>query len=286
MKNEKKTIAGIYKITNVINGHAYIGQSTNIKKRWQGHKQNSRNINSRNYNLAIYAAIRKYGLEYFDFTVLEECAVEELSDREIYWIKYYDTYHNGYNQTMGGEGCNIDMPENIAKVIDDLKKSKLSFTEIAQNNGVSISLVSRINSGENWHDDELTYPIRDTSSKRKVCPICGGKKSESSKMCKNCRNKKMSDEKCEKIGTGKCLACGTSVRKTSTYCLSCYKKQQAKNIPSKDALIEDLLILPMVQIGKKYGVSDKAVVKWCKKYNLPSKRKEIEQFRKEYMSEN
>ena len=132
MKNEKKkTITGIYKITNVINGHAYIGQSTNIKKRWQGHKQNSRNINSRNYNLAICAAIRKYGLEYFDFTVLEECAVEELSDKEIYWIKYYDTYHNGYNQTMGGEGCNIDMPENIAKVVDDLKKSKLSFTEIA-----------------------------------------------------------------------------------------------------------------------------------------------------------
>ena len=82
------------------------------------------------------------------------------------------------------------------------------------------------------------------------------------------------------------MACGTSVRKTSTYCLSCYKKQQAKNIPSKDALIEDLLILPMTQIGEKYGVSDNAVRKWYKKYGLPTKEKDIKQFRKEYVSEN
>ena len=175
----------IYKHECLENHKVYIGQTCqNINRRWrdgEGYKHSPR----------FYSAILHYGWKNFTHEILEDnLTAEAANEREQYWIKYYDTYHNGYNQTMGGEGCNIDMPENIAKVIDDLKKSKLSFTEIAQNNGVSISLVSRINSGENWHDDELTYPIRDTSSKRKVCPICGGKKSKSSKICKNCRNKK------------------------------------------------------------------------------------------------
>ena len=42
----------------------------------------------------------------------------------------------------------------------------------------------------------------------------------------------------------------------------------------------------MTQIGEKYGVSDNAVRKWYKKYGLPTKEKDIKQFRKEYVSEN
>jgi len=34
--------------------------------------------------------------------VIEECPKEKLDEREIYWIKFYDSYNNGYNLTKGG----------------------------------------------------------------------------------------------------------------------------------------------------------------------------------------
>ena len=46
--------------------------------------------------------MRKYGIENFTFSVIEECSQEQLNEREIYWIEYYDTYKNGYNSTLGG----------------------------------------------------------------------------------------------------------------------------------------------------------------------------------------
>jgi hypothetical protein len=48
--------------------------------------------------------------------------------------------------------------------------------------------------------------------------------------------------------------------------------------PERDQLKEDIRTLPMVQVGKKYFVSDNAVRKWCKTYNLPSKVSEIKKY--------
>ena len=63
-------------------------------------------------------------------------------------------------------------------------------------------------------------------------------------------------------------------------CKTCYLKYLTKNIPPKEDLIELLLTTPMTKIGEYFGVSDNAVRKWCKKYNLPFKKKEIMEFRK------
>ena len=101
---EDKNI-GIYSITNVINGKRYIGQSTNIKKRWQKHHTEYKNPKANTYDYPIYKAIRKYGLEYFDFQVLEYCDADKLNEREVYWIDKYDTLNDGYNQTWGGSSC-------------------------------------------------------------------------------------------------------------------------------------------------------------------------------------
>lgn len=92
---------GIYKITNLINGHSYIGQSCNIEKRWERHRYYT---SSSDKNKILYKAFQKYGIENFSFEIIEECLVTELNEREIYWIKYYDTYYNGYNATLGGGG--------------------------------------------------------------------------------------------------------------------------------------------------------------------------------------
>ena len=94
---------GIYKITNKLNGHIYIGLSKNIEERWKKHCQKYKNPNDKEYKKYLYRAFRKYGIDNFTFEVIEECEEKELCNREIYWISYYDSYANGYNETPGGE---------------------------------------------------------------------------------------------------------------------------------------------------------------------------------------
>jgi len=66
----------------------------------------------------------------------------------------------------------------------------------------------------------------------------------------------------------KCNICGDTCSSGAKLCMSCYLKIKAKNIPSK-VLLESLVYeKPCSIIAKDYGVSDKAVEKWCKKYNI------------------
>ena len=67
---------GIYKITNLINGHIYIGQSINIERRFREHKNGS--------ELIVDKAIKKYGVENFSFDIIEECSECMLDERERY----------------------------------------------------------------------------------------------------------------------------------------------------------------------------------------------------------
>lgn len=92
---------GIYKITNKINGKVYIGQSVCIEHRWNQHKSDARLYKS---YAPLYCALRKYSIENFSFDVLEECQQEKLNEKEIYWIKYYDSTNKekGYNIKSGG----------------------------------------------------------------------------------------------------------------------------------------------------------------------------------------
>lgn len=51
--------------------------------------------------------MNKYGIENFSFEIVEECKKDELSNKEKYWIEYYNTTPpNGYNLTKGGDGGN------------------------------------------------------------------------------------------------------------------------------------------------------------------------------------
>lgn len=94
---------GIYKITNKENKNAYIGQSIDIGRRLSQHFSEAFKKNRGDYNTVLHKAIRKYGREAFETAILEECSLEELEEKEVYWISYYDTYRNGYNMTIGGK---------------------------------------------------------------------------------------------------------------------------------------------------------------------------------------
>lgn len=78
------------------------------------------NPNVNLYNGHFYKALRKYGVENFTFQIIELCRQDELNEREIYWIKYYDSFNNGYNQTIGGENViKIDREEFINYYINE-----------------------------------------------------------------------------------------------------------------------------------------------------------------------
>lgn len=90
----------IYKITNDINNKIYIGKTCNsLNYRWQQHFDAYTK-----YDWHIYRAMRKYGFTHFNIEIIEECSDDILNDREKYWIEYYDSYNNGYNSTLGGDG--------------------------------------------------------------------------------------------------------------------------------------------------------------------------------------
>ena len=98
----KEKICGIYCIENLVNHKKYIGQSVNIYTRWGIHKSELRYNNHENPHMQ--SAWNKYGEENFKFYILEECEASMLDDREIFYISYYDTYNQGYNLTIGGQG--------------------------------------------------------------------------------------------------------------------------------------------------------------------------------------
>ena len=104
----------IYKITNLINNKIYIGQtSRTVDIRWQEHQRNM--YDDKYKNITLYKAFNKYGINNFNIKIIEEVDNSLLNEREEYWIRTYDSYKNGYNSTVGGNGQKIcDVKEVIA----------------------------------------------------------------------------------------------------------------------------------------------------------------------------
>ena len=94
-------MAVIYEIINTINNMCYIGQTRrSLKERLNHHKNEHRR------GTPFYHAIKKYGWENFTVNIIEECEIEQLNEREIYWIAEKKTlYPDGYNLTIGGNQC-------------------------------------------------------------------------------------------------------------------------------------------------------------------------------------
>lgn len=93
-------VIGIYKITNLETGQAYIGQSLNIRERLRTHIKAGLGIDSSANR--FYTAMKEIGPENFSYEVLEKCDKEQLNERERYWIDFYDAIGFGYNETKGG----------------------------------------------------------------------------------------------------------------------------------------------------------------------------------------
>ncbi len=95
-------ISGIYEIKNLINGKRYIGQTSDLDYRWLHHRSDLKH--QKHHSKHLQYAWNKYGEKNFIFVLIEKCPCFILDDREKYWIKKLDTYNNGYNQDLGGQG--------------------------------------------------------------------------------------------------------------------------------------------------------------------------------------
>lgn len=96
MLNEKTGV--IYKLTSP-NGKIYIGQTINFKKRFRKYK-----CGAFNGQIKLWNNCQKYNWNPIDYVyIIETCLIDELDDREIYWIDKYDSYLNGLNCNLGGK---------------------------------------------------------------------------------------------------------------------------------------------------------------------------------------
>lgn len=240
---------GIYKITNLINQKSYIGQAIDISRRWRDEKNRAFDPNSEEYKKTLSVAIRKYGIDNFSFEILEECKVSELNTKEQYYIKLYDTYFNGYNETTGGDGnsnaCIKISKDNLLKIYNLLQNTNISQGEIAKQFSVGQDVISTINHGKSRRLDGYTFPLRDNSKKINYCCDCGKVLSSSS--------------------SKRCIVCE-------------HLKQRKSERPNREELKILIRTMPFTKIGEKYSVSDNTIRKWCTAENLPTKKRQINNY--------
>jgi len=115
----------IYKSTNKITEKIYIGQTTHtLDKRIKNHIKESK-IES---NRPFMTSIKNYGIGNFVFEIIDSADnLNELNDKEIYWIDFYNSVSpNGYNVTGGGQGKKMistnELSRRISKGLQNSEK--------------------------------------------------------------------------------------------------------------------------------------------------------------------
>ena len=93
--------SGIYKITRLKTGEIYIGKSTDIKARWQQHVKTAFGVGTIAHSI-LHTTMEKDGVENFTFEMIEEVPKDNLTEREKFYIEFYNSKKYGLNQKAGG----------------------------------------------------------------------------------------------------------------------------------------------------------------------------------------
>lgn len=146
--NDTKKV-GIYKITNLVNNHIYIGSTVNLYRRKNEHLKELRH--NKHYNKHLQNAFNKYGEDNFQFTILEFVfELNNLINREQYWIDYYKSNDKniGYNIREKAENnVNLTTSDETKRRISQINKGKIVSEETKRK-------LSEINKGK-----KRKYPV-------------------------------------------------------------------------------------------------------------------------------
>lgn len=298
-------ICGIYKVENLINGKKYIGQSVNIPKRWIKHRSDAFNKNCNHYDKILYKAIRKYGLENFSFEVIEYCSIEELNDKEYYWVNHYDSYHHGYNATLGGDGADLEKYNNIyedwksGKTCKELEK-KYNCKDSVITNALRVHNISEFEAKS--RSIKFKNKILAMSFNGKPLMVFEGSKAiaryfempeasfdnltttirknvKSSASFQGYEWKFYENETVPSLTKEEFFSyqnIGKSYSKEERLELSLTHRTVER--PSREELKKLIRTEPFTQIGRNYGVTDNAIRKWCQFENLPYKKRDIKAY--------
>ena len=290
---------GIYKITNKLNGKVYIGKSIDIETRWKQHIYNPQNS-------AIHLAICKYGKDNFNFEIIEQIPIEQLDSREKYWINYYNSISNGYNCTYGGEGV---LKYNYNEIIELWEKG-YSYKNIKDIINCSDSVIRKALRYNNINESQVKTRSNGVKSKSIVAiDIFSGKELKIFDSINSAclfLNKNL-------LCLGELYNALKNSRKHQAYGYY-WEYLLDNNIPKKDLTDEEFLSyqilkpkrilkshisskrcdreelknlirnIPFTHIGKKFGVSDNTIRKWCDYYNLPHRVTDIKKYTNEEWS--
>lgn len=147
----------------------YVGQTKNLEYKHKQHiYYDPFNINNPEYEYPLSRGIRKYSEKEYQLIILEENIPDDkINEREIYWIKYYNTYFDGYNQSAGGTSPikTIYTDDEVNQVIEMLKDESYSFNDISKKTGFSLTHIYNINTGKRRPQQNISYPIRSNKTK-------------------------------------------------------------------------------------------------------------------------
>lgn len=300
-------MVGIYKITNQINGKVYIGQSVCIQHRWNEHRSAAFNINNKNYNCHLYRSIRKYGIENFTFEILEQCNEEELNDKEIYWIKYYDATNKekGYNIKLGGEGAGAiyDYKEIYNQWLKGYSCKELqeffscddkTITSALRANNVSESEAK----SRSFNKNKFVALSKDGKPLKVFEGMGSVSRYFTNSECKadnltyriipnhyslfgyywdylqenNVPEKELTDEEFLSYQMTKLYTCSEEKKKQLS------KSQRISERPSRDELKMLIRTKSFLEIGRMFNVSDNAIRKWCDFEKLPRRKTDINNY--------
>ena len=174
----------IYKITNLINGKVYIGQTglPSVQDRFNEHVKKAK----QHVNRYLYDAMNYYGVDNFSVEELEHCDKNELDSREIFWISHYHSNDKnfGYNMTSGGGGGDT-WTHNPNKAATS---AKLRLANTGKKRSAEFSKrLSEIKKGNYYIDvdtEQLTAAIQEGKTIDELCSIFGLSYSSLIRRCK------------------------------------------------------------------------------------------------------
>lgn len=169
---------------------------------------------------------------------------------------------NGYNMTEGGQDSHtnyihlspLQIKEIQCLLIEQLH---ISINTIADMFNVSFQTISDINTGKTHINNQLSYPLRERYASQRIVNQLNFQEKTTCKQCGNPLS-----------GRGK-----------TGLCPSCYKKTlRVTERPEPKQLAQEIIESGFCAVGRKYGVTDNAIRKWCKTYGIPTKKDELKEW--------